>query len=137
MIFGFLFSVCASLFLYPRWHPAPALSLRRCLWLLSAYLRIATKYDQSLSYSLTLLMYTFSTGCPQSRACLRLQFSSLCLPLSSETRSTPSPYKVLMDIPVIGEMLVVSPPKPPVASPMKRKNVRDGPLTSPKKQMHV
>ncbi|KAF8503845.1 hypothetical protein JB92DRAFT_3123363 [Gautieria morchelliformis] len=42
-----------------------------------------------------------------------------------------------MSIPVIREMLVISPPKPPVASPMKRKNIRDGPSTSPKKKIHA
>ncbi|KAF8480565.1 hypothetical protein JB92DRAFT_2837643 [Gautieria morchelliformis] len=38
-----------------------------------------------------------------------------------------------MSIPLIREMLVISPPKPPVASPMKRKNVRDG----HKKKIHA
>ncbi|KAF8496949.1 hypothetical protein JB92DRAFT_3125901 [Gautieria morchelliformis] len=42
-----------------------------------------------------------------------------------------------MSIPLIHKMLVISPPKPPVASPMKRKNVRDGPSTSPKKKIHA
>ncbi|KAF8491537.1 hypothetical protein JB92DRAFT_3128340 [Gautieria morchelliformis] len=42
-----------------------------------------------------------------------------------------------MSIPVIREMLVISPPKPPVASPMKRKNIRDGPSTIPKKKIHA
>ncbi|KAF8479919.1 hypothetical protein JB92DRAFT_2837708 [Gautieria morchelliformis] len=42
-----------------------------------------------------------------------------------------------MSIPVIREMLVISPPKPPVASPMKRKNIRDGPSMSPKKKIHA
>ncbi|KAF8529411.1 hypothetical protein JB92DRAFT_3139600 [Gautieria morchelliformis] len=42
-----------------------------------------------------------------------------------------------MSIPVIREMLVISPPKPLVASPMKRKNIRDGHSTSPKKKIHA
>ncbi|KAF8526692.1 hypothetical protein JB92DRAFT_2826455 [Gautieria morchelliformis] len=42
-----------------------------------------------------------------------------------------------MSIPMIREMLVISPPKPPVASPMKRKNIRDGPSTIPKKKIHA
>jgi hypothetical protein len=39
-----------------------------------------------------------------------------------------------MNIPVIREIFLIVPPMPAVASPMQRKNIRDGPSTSPKKQ---
>jgi hypothetical protein len=39
-----------------------------------------------------------------------------------------------MTVPIVREILVILPPKPLVASPMKGKNIRDGPLTSPKKK---
>lgn len=42
-----------------------------------------------------------------------------------------------MTVPIIREILVISPPKPLVASPMKRKNIKDGPLTSPKKKRRM
>ncbi|KAF8459777.1 hypothetical protein JB92DRAFT_57372 [Gautieria morchelliformis] len=101
---------------------------RRCLWLLFFYLCIATKY---VSYSLTFRCI------PSQPAVHDLTLAyALSLPPTSNHPLHSQPL-VLMNIAVIRELFVVSPLKPPVASPMKRKNIRDSSSTSPKKQMRV